>query len=444
MNFTLPLFRNSGISMFNASDVVRIAQESRQRKDECAKRLKYYHDEQADETYRLIGQRWSQPEKFRLFSINIVKKITNRRATTYRIAPRRTFNGLDQAKGEAIYRAMNADGVLKKASKLTKLTKTTALQVGWSDSLQAPTLNVITPNILDVQHNGNPESPHRIIITHDATKAENVHYSDWTATSYARLNFRGARQAIDGNPSGVNPYGILPFVPLFDRLPDDEFFLNGGDDLIEAQDAVNVGLANLWRSVEMQAHGQPWVTGISANERLESGPDRAIILPQGATFGFASPNAPITDILAAIEFVLRQVAATNDVGADVFDLSKRAESGSAKHAERLDLKEARQDDIALWRAYEHRLFEVVKRVVNTHQPGTIPDDATLSVDFAEISDNLTEAELLDNVKAKIELGIWSPVDALITLNPDGYPDRAAAQNELARRRDETADLALPL
>lgn len=427
-----------------SSEVVRIAQASRPRKDECATRLRYYFDEQADATFALIARRWAHPEKFRVFSINIVKKITNRRATTYRLPPRRTFTGFDQAAADQLYRAMNIDGVLKKASKLTKLCKSSLLQVGWDEATGAPTLNVITPNILDVVHAGNPEHPSRVIITHAADRAEDVSYSDWTATGFRRLNYRGAPRRIDGNPNGINPYGVLPFVPLFDRLPDDEFFLSGGRDLIEGQDAVNVALANLWRSVELQAHGQAWASGISANEQLNIGPDRAIALPQGAQFGFASPNAPITDILAAIEFTMRQVAATNDVGGDVFDLSKRAESGSAKHAERLDLKEARQDDITLWRAYEHRLFATIKRVVNTHAPGTIPESATVSVDFAEFADNLTEAEQLENLRTKLELGLIAPADALMALNPDGYPDRAAAHAELQRRRDEAADLALPL
>lgn len=427
-----------------SSEVVRIAQASRPRKDECAKRLRYYHDEQADAAFQLIARRWNHPEKFRVFTVNITKKIVNRRATTYRLPPRRTFTGFDQAAGDQLYRSMNVDGVLKKASKLTKLCKTTMLQVGWNEASGVPTLNVITPNILDVIHSGSPELPERVIITHPADRAEDVSYSDWTAGSFHRLNYRGATRPIDGNPNGINPYRVLPFVPLFDRLPDDQFFLSGGRDLIEGQDAVNVALANLWRSVELQAHGQAWASGIAANEQLQTGPDRAIILPQNGQFGFASPNAPIADILAAIEFVMRQVAATNDVGADVFDLSKRAESGSAKHAERLDLKEARQDDIALWRAYEHRLFETIKRVVNTHAPGTIPEGATISVDFAEFADNLTEAEQLENLRTKLDLGLIAPADALMALNPDGYPDRAAANAELQRRRDEAADLALPV
>lgn len=285
--------------MLFATDTVRIAQASCTRKDECARRLRYYFDEQSQETLKLIARRWSHPEHFRLFSINVVRAITNRRANTYRIQPRRVFTGADQATMDAIYRGANVDAVLKKASRYTKLCKTAMLQVGFHEATGTPTLNVITPNVLDVLYS-DPERPERVIITHGATRAEDVTYSDWTATGFRHLNYRGVPRRIEGNPGNANPYGVLPFVPLFDRLPDDQFFLPGGDDLIEAQDAVNVALANLWRSVETQAHGQAWATGISANEVLSFGPDRTIALPQGGQFGFASPNSPIASILSTL------------------------------------------------------------------------------------------------------------------------------------------------
>jgi hypothetical protein len=78
-----------------SSDVVRIANGSTARKTETAHRLQYYWDEQSDATLRLIARRWSRPEQFRVFPINIVRAITNRRANTYRIQPRRTFAGMD-------------------------------------------------------------------------------------------------------------------------------------------------------------------------------------------------------------------------------------------------------------------------------------------------------------------------------------------------------------
>lgn len=424
-------------------DVVRITSASHARKQETARRLAYYWDRQHDATYRLIAQRFSKPEQFRVFCVNIVRAIADKRASTYRMPPRRVFTGLDQASGDALYKAMNADAVLKKASRYLEVCKTVALKVGWDEATASPTLHVVTPNVLDVIAT-NPERPDRIIVTYPGERAEDTTFADWTSTGFQMLNHRGATKRNDGNATGTNPYGILPFVPWFDRLPDDSFWLPGGDDLYAAQDAVNVALASLWRAVELHSHGQAWVSGISANETLNFGPDRAIALPQGGQFGFAAPNAPIAAILSAIEFVLRETAATHGVGADLFDLSKVAESGSAKHAGRLDLKEVRQDQIAQARTMEARLFEVLRTVVNTHRPGTIPDGASVGVDFAEQQDQLSEAEALENARIKTELGVWSPVDVLMATNPDGFPDRAAAFAELQRRRDEAADLAIPL
>jgi hypothetical protein len=420
---------------------LKLVQSSADRKANAVQRHRYYHDQQADETLRLIAQRFSDPASFRIFTINILRRIVDKSAATYRVAPKRSFAGWSQETGEALYRLINADAVLKRASRLTKLHKTAALRVAWIDGV--PVLYLHTPAILDVEAS-DPERPSRIIVTHTASKPDAVTYSDWTADRFALRDHQGNQVATAANPDGVNPYGVLPFVPLFDALPDSEFFLPGGADLIEAQQAVNVALSNLWRSVELQAHGQAWASGVGAGTRLETGPNRAILLPTEGKFGFAAPNSPIDSILNAIEFVMRQVSATNAVGADIFDLSKSSESASAKAAARIDLKEARTDDIALWRVSESRLFETLKAVVNAHSPGTIPANASMRVDFADQQDELTEAEGLANAMTRQALGISSPVIELMNSNPDGYATREDAYRELLRRRDETQEITLPL
>lgn len=428
--------------LFSANDpVMNLIHASTPRKQRADKWMRFYADQQSDETLALIGQKWSRPETFRVFQVNIVKKVVNKRANLYRLQPRRTFDGFDQEAGDALYRAINADVILKRASRLTKLLKTCMLQVGWNGS--RATLSILTPSILDVIAS-DPESPERVVVTHRATRQADITYSDWTARSFFKRDYRGVPMPVEGNPGSVNPYGVVPFVPLFDRYPDDAFWLPGGDDLIEAQEAVNVALSNLWRAVELQAHGQPWATGISSADAIRVGPERTITLPSGSEFGFAAPNAPIEDILSAIEFLMRQTAASNDLTADVFDLDRSSESGAAKHVEQIDLKEARLDDIALWRTYEARLWELMKTVINTHAPGTIPADARMSCDFAELQENVSETERLTNARTRIELGAWSAVDLLRSENPDGFATREAAMAELLRRKDESAALLHPL
>ncbi len=100
---------------------------------------------------------------------------------------------------------MGANVALKKANRLTKLLKTTVLQVGWNG--ERPTLAVVTSSVLDVVHAGDPEAPTRVVITHPAAKETDVEYSDWTATSYTRRNYKGHAISVEGNPHSVNPYG---------------------------------------------------------------------------------------------------------------------------------------------------------------------------------------------------------------------------------------------
>lgn len=423
----------------SADPVLLLIQASATRKAKAELWLKYYEDQQADGTLALIRQRWSRPEDFRITSLNLVKKITNRRASVYRGAPIRHAEGFQQATLDTLYRQMGANAVLKRASRLVKLLKTAMLQVGWTNGRLV--LSLIPAHALDVVTGTGPDDLQRVVVTHLDDDKTAVTYSDWTATTYTRRDWRGRPLAVEGNPNGVNPYGRLPFIPLWDRWPDDAFFLPGGDDLIQAQEAINVGLANLWRAVELQAHGQAWASGVPAGDAIRIGPDRAVTLPENGRFGFAAPNAPIGDILSALEFLLRQTAATNDLSSDIFDLATKAESGAAKMAERLDLEEARADDIELWRRYEDQLFDVVRVVANTHAPGLIPDAATIRVDFAELETGQTEGERLDSWQRRIDIGVWSPVDAMLADNPDiGTRDDAMA--ELTRRREETATLGI--
>jgi hypothetical protein len=144
--------------------VITLIESSRERKASAELRLKFYHSKQTDDLYDLIKQRWSTPEDFRLFFLNVVRKITDKRAAVYMTAPFRTFEGMKQEDGAALYSAIGANVILKKANRLTKLCKTTALQVGWNGT--APTLAVVTPNILDAIWDGDPENPFRLIVTH--------------------------------------------------------------------------------------------------------------------------------------------------------------------------------------------------------------------------------------------------------------------------------------
>lgn len=437
-------------------EFLKIVNASTARKKAAEERLQLYNDKQADDLIALLDSAWgnkrtmkpgeSGSSSFRTVFINIVKKIVDKRATVYKRAPKRTFEGWDQTKGEELYRQLGANVVFKKANAMTALFKTSALQIVWNEKRGQARLCIVTPNVLDVEHDGFPEDPSRVIVTHPNAKQELVTYSDWTADGYSLKDWRGYPKAVEGNSGNVNPYGVLPFVPLFDRIPESEFFLDGGDDIIVAQRALNVALANIWRATEWQALGQPVITGVTDQDVFsgkynvtEVGPNRNITLPVGGTFDFKSPQPNVEAMLLALEFLIKQTAVANNLAANVFELDSKAESGAAKIAESRDLIEARADDVELWRRYEAQAFETIKAVVNVHAPDTIPEAATVSVDFGEIDEALSDNDRLTNYRERIDLGLWSPVDALMADNPD-IRARDDALKILQERREESAAL----
>lgn len=199
---------------------IEIVRSSDARKARAVEALNFFDDMQDDTTLALIKRRFASSEGFRIFTVNMVRKVVTRRATAYRVPPTRTFEGWDQAAGTALYQAANIDAVMKRASKLTKLLKTTALQVRHGEhGLQ---VGVVTPHILDAVYD-DPDHPERIIVTHGGGDLTKTTYSDWTPTSFRRRDYQGRPVALANNGANVNPYGLIPFVPLFDRLPDSEF-----------------------------------------------------------------------------------------------------------------------------------------------------------------------------------------------------------------------------
>lgn len=431
-----------------ASPLIKRVTATRARKEKAATWLCLYRDEQADDLLTELKKRFKDPaSRFQFFSVNIVKKIIDKRSMVYAGAAKRTFEGWSQDDGEQLYRDIRVDVLMKKAHRLTRLTKTTMLKVAWDEDTELPVLHTVTPDILDADYD-DPEKPTRIILTrHPPEHAERpetlVTFDVWTRGSFRKFDYKGNQIAIEGNPASLNPYGRIPMVALFDYPPDAQFFLAGGDDLISAQRAINTGLVNMWRAIEHQSHGQPWTKGLPPKAMLEFGPDKVVNLPTDGELGFADPNTPIEGVLKALEFLIKQCAVSNDLSSNVFEVNQRVESGAAKVAESRDLIEARKDDLALWRTYERQLFDLLRTVINTHRPNSIPEEATISVDFAEIPDSTSQAERIKAYEARMNAGVWSAVDWIMEENPD-VQSREKALEILQRVSNENALLGRPL
>ena len=407
------------------------SQQTTQRKNDAVKRVDYYRSEQDQYTMEAMASWMAEPEKLRPLQINIVRKIVNQLAMVYFKPAKRTINGTerDQELFNDIQKQATLDMTLKQASKYTKLLKTTLLRPVWRNGTLE--IDLLTPDIVDVVSGDSPRDLTKVMVTNwpDTGKAEDVTYSLWTPETFQRLDWRG--NAIESQP---NPYGTLPFVPCWDSLPVDSFWVQGGKDLISAQDAINEKLTDLMYIIRQQGFGVGWIksgdhgpTGMGALDTVQASPGSFVVLPTdpNAEIGFASPEAPIKEVWETIEAIIQQTAIANGLSAHSVTAKVNDESGVSKIVSNQELMEKRQDDIELWRRYETRLFDLIRTVWNVHNPGKrISDSAKLNVDFAEIQEPSREIEQSEKWQTLIDAGQASPVDWCMARNPDFSREQA--------------------
>jgi len=413
---------------------------NQQRKTNTAKRLDYYRSNQVDYIKEEIERFFAKPEQLSPVFINLTRKIINNLAQTYCKPAKREIDGTqsDNEVYQTISEGAAIDTVMKQASKLTKLLKTVLVRVVWRNGRIE--LDTLTGDILDVVTGDSPRDVLKVIVTHTASKTEDVTYSVWTPETFQRLNYRG-----DLISEEDNPYGCLPFVALHDEMPTDGFWIEGGQDIIEAQTAINERLTDLCYTLRNQAFGVGYIKsgdhGPGQPNSLEVGAGTLVNLPADpdSEIGYVSTKAPIEGAIKAIEFLINQTAIANGLSAHSLTTKPVNESGVAKIMGNAELLEKREDDIALFRKYEHDLFNLIKIVWNTHNSKKISEGATLKVDFAEIKPPLADIDEHEKWERLISMGQASQIDYAIARNPD--LNRETAKEYLQQVRKENAEIS---
>jgi hypothetical protein len=428
------LFRSSVPALFQqmAMNLDRAANNSR--KLAAAKRLDFYHDVQYDYIVDALKVHFANYTKLTPFFINIVKKIVNNLAMVYAQDAVREVAGTDRDR-EIFKEVMDTSGLplkMKLCSRYVKLLKTCLIRPLWRKGHLD--LDVLTGEILDVVCGDTPEDLQQILITHypESLKQDEIEYSHWTAGEISRLDYRAN---VIGQEENI--YGVLPFIPLWDRTPTTDFWLSGGDDLIYAQEGINEKLTDLLYIMRMQGFGVGWMKkdGPSGGNMVID-PGTLIELPKDGAIGYESQKAPIRDILEAISFLIAQAAISNGLSVSTLSTKVVRESGVAKTQQMRELSELRAFDIILWRKYERQLFEMIRVVWNVHNPGRkISPEAKLSCDFYEPKEIISSKDRALTWKELKALGVISSVDVAMERNPD-LKSREEAIEFLQRVKEE--------
>jgi hypothetical protein len=230
-----------------------------QRKIDTAKLIDFYHGHQIQDLKADLVQYSGNVEQLKPVCVNVVKKINNRLAQVYNKPATRAVTGTDQDQEvfNLIQNQARMNVKMKQASRFTKLVKTVLIRVLFRNGKLE--LDILTPDIVDVETGTSPEDLKAVIVTHypASGNVRETQYHRWTANTFQVLNYKG-----DIISSETNEYGILPFVALHDACPVDEFFQPIPEDLASLQESINLKISDLLHTISFQSHGQPVSKGL--------------------------------------------------------------------------------------------------------------------------------------------------------------------------------------
>jgi len=410
------LFQSSVPALFEKIGFELEATANRERKEEQAKRIDFYHGEQLVRLEEQLNILFSDPSQMVKVELNIIKKIIDNLAQVYREPPKRIIEGTDSDKEiyQFICEQCALDIKMKQTSRYTKLLKTVLVRPVWRNNHLD--IDIITGNIVDVMTGDVPEDLRKVLITDygASEKIEDIEYSLWTDELYQRLDYQG--NIIDEQ---ANPYKVLPFIPFFDFLPTgSSFWLNGGSDLVSLQEAVNIKLTDLVYLIQQQSFGVGYIKGSQGAGNMRVDPGSLAELPENGEIGFVSQNAEIKEVLEAVDKFIKWAGVTNGLSAGILSTDPTEQSGVSKIVDSKELSEMRSDDISFFRSYEKKLFDLMRIIWNAHNTKKLSESSTLKIDFADPQVKGSPSEQATTYDLLMNMGVITPVDIVMERNPD--------------------------
>ena len=310
--------------------------------------------------------------------INLVRNIISRRALVYQQAPVRFNEKYNEIIGDF-------DSFMKQFEQLTYLLGTEALYTHWDDNakkLKYRPIHFFTPFFKP-----NEDEPFAIMYqaeSHLQARTEDAQYMFWSKDTddmegkHFMISSRGKITSIV--PDDRNPYGdVLPFNIAHRHPFTRDFFREGASDLVDGMRSINIMLTELALHGRFQL-GQPVFTGLDTEQRISMGQDKALVLPEGANFSYATPNANVQAMIESTKYMVDSIAQANNVRINWADKSQ--ESGLSKKMSQLDLMDALRSDIEqIYRPFEKEQFRIAKRICEVSGGINLGDQ--FSIDFAE-------------------------------------------------------------
>ena len=323
------------------------------------------------------------------YEANFTKRFINKMSRIYTVGAKRNVNNA--------YSNLTVmkDPRMKHIERMTRLIGSVATQVVYIDGYM-PHFDYRPVYYFDVHLGDNPFKPEAITYpilmnSDDVSYTDKLKYAYWDKGIYALYDE-------DGNilEEYEHGYGVLPFVFTHRENQLDSFFVDGADDIVSCNEHVNITMTELQLGLRFQMFGQPYVTGLQADKRLErAGSDTILDLPEGSVFDIVAPEADLQSVIETVKFQVDLVAQNNHLYVQFAQDGGEVPSGIALKIKDLERFEDYQDDIELWKMYEHELYHVEKEIAD-YNGIRLPESLKLDFNEPEYPKTMQDQILWDN------------------------------------------------
>ena len=386
------------------------------RRKEIRKYLDYYS---GVDTEQYIGSYFSGDafQEIPPSVTNFTRKFINKISRIYSLGANRNV-------GDATERYLQLtptkDVRMKHSERMTRLVGSIANRVYWvGDSFDYRPIYYF-----EAYFDDNPFKPSAITYpllnnTSDLSDANNLQWEYWDDEKYGVMDEEGQiMEQFD------NPYGIMPFVFTHREDQLDSFFVEGASDVVNCNEQVNIALTEMNLGMRFNMFGQPWVTGLRADQSmLRAGSNTILDMGEDGAYNITSPSGNIQEAIDNIKFQIELVASNNHLWIQWAESGGEVPSGISLMIKDMERKEDYYDDIALWRLYEQDLYNV-ERVIADYNGVALPEE--FGVDFQEIEYPKTVADQIMKDTFDIQNNLTTRAKIMVRDNKDLSLEQAQA------------------
>ena len=349
------------------------------------------------------------------YEANFTKRFINKMSRIYTVGANRNV-------GSAYSNlTVMKDARMKHIERMTRLVGSVATQVVFIDD-DMPHFDYRPIYYFDVHLGSNPFKPEAIVYpvlgnVDDVAYTDKMKYAYWDNGMYALYDE-------DGNieEEYEHGYGVLPFVFTHRENQLDSFFVDGADDIVSCNEHVNITMTELQLGLRFQMFGQPYVTGLQADKRLErAGSDTILDLPEGSVFDIVAPDADLQSVIETVKFQVDLVAQNNHLYVQFAQDGGEVPSGIALKIKDLERFEDYQDDIELWKMYEHELYHVEREIAD-YNGIRLPESLKLDFNEPEYPKTMQDQLLWDN--HRLQNNLTTQAKLMVEYNDDLSLDEA--------------------